>query len=75
MKKSIITVVAMMLVAAMVLGACVQKVEPTPAPAPPLQHPLLPPPKHLLLQQQHPSLPLPRLPLWKLKCSKSAKLA
>ena len=43
MKKSIITVVAMMLVAAMVLGACVQKVEPTPAPAAPTAAPVVAP--------------------------------
>lgn len=43
MKKSIITVVAMLLVAAMVLGACVQKVEPTPAPAAPTTAPVVAP--------------------------------
>jgi len=43
MKKSIITVVAMLLVAAMVLGACVQKVEPTPAPAAPTAAPVVAP--------------------------------
>ena len=43
MKKSIITVVAMLLVASMVLGACVQKVEPTPAPAAPTAAPVVAP--------------------------------